>query len=234
MLIYSVARRSREVDRGKRLWTRVLLAMLAAVLVSPPARACYSGLVIIPTTDVTGDWMWAVDIQWQGTSRLFKTDAFVLNTEVGMGERFEMGLDFDLSDGAEDRTLFNAKYVFLKSAKGRFSAALGVQNTTNDFRSSPYLVTTTDWGPLRTHLGLQRTPGEDRTDPILGVDRIVNGKWQFMADYTRGDGNFASVGVGYTFQSWQIVAGAQWPNGDGKPVVVVHVIFWGPLSRKGG
>jgi hypothetical protein len=210
------------------------LAVMAAVLVSPPARACFSGLVIIPTTDVTGDWMWAVDIQWQGTSRLFKTDALVVNTEVGIGERFEMGLDFDLSDGVEDRTLFNAKYVFVKKGKGGFSAALGVQNTTKDFRSSPYLVATTDWGPLRTHLGLQHTPGEDRLDPFLGVDRIVSEKWQFMADYTRGKGNFTSVGVGYMSQAWQLVAGTQWPNAGGKPVVVVHVIFIGPWSRKGG
>lgn len=219
---------------GRGIWKRTVQAATAALLLSPGAWACYSGLVIIPTTDVTGDWTWAVDLQWQAYSRVFKTDAFVFNTEIGLGERFEMGLDFDLSDGVEDRALLNAKYVFFKEPRGRFSAALGIQNTTKDFRSSPYLVTTADWGPFRSHLGLQRTPGEDRTDPFVGVDKVVNERWQLMADYTRGDGNFTSAGVGYMSQSWQWVAGVQWPNGGGKPIVVIHVIFLGPLGRKGG
>lgn len=218
----------------RRGWKAATGALALFLFLSPSPRACYSGLVIVPTTDVAGDWMWAVDIQWQGYSRLFKTDAFVLNTEIGVGDRFEIGLDFDLSEGVEDRALVNAKYVFLKTKDGRFSAALGVQSTTVDFRSSPYLVTTHDWGPLRTHLGLQRTPGADRTDVLAGIDRTFSDRWQLMADYTAGPGNFTSAGVGYMRDGWQVVAGAQWPNDGGKPVLVIHVIFTGPIGRKGG
>lgn len=217
-----------------RFWRRTLLGTAAALLASPAALACYSGLILIPTTDVTGDFIWAVDLQWQGYSSLFKTDGFVFNTEIGVGERFEIGLDFDLGQEASDRALVNAKYVFFKAKDGRLSAAFGVQSTTVDFRSSPYLVATRDWGVLRTHLGLQRTPGADRTDALAGVDRTFHGRWLLMADYTRGAGNFTSAGVGYLGERWQFVGGVQWPNGGGRPLIVVHVVFFGPLGRMGG
>lgn len=211
-----------------------ILALLLGFLGLPAFRACYSGLVLIPTTDVTGHWMWAVDLQWQGTSHLFETGAFVVNTEVGIGDRFEAGLDFDLSEGASETVYFNAKYVLLKGTDGRFSAAVGIQNTTKDARSSPYAVATLDLGPFRSHVGMQRTPGADRTDPFFGIDRTFGDRWQLMADYTAGLGNFASAGVGYMRGNWQVVVGSQWPNGGGRPVVVVHVIFMGSLGRRRG
>jgi hypothetical protein len=207
-------------------------AFVAVVACSTPALACYSGLTVIPTTDVVCPNAWVIDIQWLGYARALRTDQLVLNTEVGLSDRFEMGVDWDATSGpVEHRAAFNAKYVFLERGKLGVSAALGVQNVNQPFKLYPYLVVTRDWGALRVHCGLQHEEG-NRRHGFFGVDRTLGGRWQLMADHTTGEMNFTSAGVGWSGRSWQVVLGAQWPNAGGAPMAIVHVIFTGSFKGR--
>jgi len=217
--------------RTKGRWRNMAHLLWAAVflltLPGPGTQACYSGLIIVPTADVAGPLVWVLDIQWQGYPRAFKTDQLIVNTEWGIGERFEMGLDVDATRGAvEHRALFNAKYVFFKNRSKGLAMALGVQNVNQAFQSYPYVVATKDWGILRTHAGIQHEEG-NRHHWFLGVDRTIGEHWQLMADHTAGSGNFSTMGVGWSGGSWQVIVGGQWPNAGGQTIVVVHVVLTG-------
>ncbi len=216
----------------------VLLCLAVIVAAFGPARAslaCYSGLVLIPTADVTGSYIWALDLQWQGYSRALKTDQLVMNTEFGWGDRFEAGVDVDATSGfVENRALFNAKFVVLNSDAKRFAMAAGVQNVGQRFTPVFYVVATKDWGVLRTHAGVQREEDGHRNELFIGLDRSIGERWQIMADYTAGDQNAASAGVLWMAKGWQVLAGVQWPNSGGAPVAVVHVVFTGAFRRSKG
>lgn len=207
---------------------RALLA--AALLLSMPAAACYSGLLIIPTADVTCPWTFSLDLQYEGSRSAFYTDALVLNTEFGLGEHIEVGVDFDLHPEAEHRVLLNGKWVFLRSEKHRFGAAVGFANMDPRFETYPYLVLTKDFGPLRVHLGVQHEDHR-KNHAFVGVDRSFEGGWQIMADHTRGDHNWTSVGAGRCCQGWGLYLGAQWPNGGGAGRAVAHLTWTTPLKR---
>jgi hypothetical protein len=205
----------------------------AALMARLPAWACYSGLVIIPTTDVAGAYTWTIDVQWQGLSHALKTDQLILNTEIGIGDRFEAGIDVDASSNEVDRrALFNAKCVLLKNDRLRFAVAGGVQNVTSTFTPHPYLVASKEWRALRVHFGVQREAEGKGNHAFFGVDRCFGEHWQVMADHTAGPENYSSAGIGWSAGPWQIVLGGQWPNEGGKPIVVLHVVLKGTLNKK--
>ena len=209
------------------------VAAILWALAGAPAWACYSGLVLIPTTDVAGSYAWALDVQWQGYSRLLRTDQLLINTEFGLGERFEAGVDVDATSGeVERRVLLNAKYVFFKSGRFGISAAAGVQNMDSHFTPHPYLVCTKEWGAVRMHLGVQRESEGKGHHGFFGMDRCFGERWQVMADHTAGPENYSSAGVSWMAGRWQVLVGGQWPNEGGKPIVVLHVVVTGNLKRK--
>ncbi len=209
--------------------------ILAAFGSARPSWACYSGLVLIPTADVTGPYVWALDLQWQGYSRALHTDQLIINTEFGFGERLELGVDVDATSGpVENRALFNAKYILVKRDAKGFAMAAGVQNLGERFTPVFYVVATKDWGALRTHAGIQHEHDGRRNAWFAGLDKTLGERWQIMADYTSGDQNSASAGVSWMGGGWQVLLGAQWPNAGGPPVAVVHVIFTGAFRRGKG
>ena len=218
---------------GTKVKKVIRLAVLLLTSLAPlRVPACYSGLIIIPTTDVTGAYGWALDLQWQGYSRALRTDQLVMNSEIGIGDRFEMGIDADATDGeVEHRVLLNAKVVLFRSEKHGFAAAAGIQNVNTKFTSIPYVTTSKAFGALRIHAGLQHEDSS-RTNWFLGLDHTLNERWQFMADYTRGKENFLSAGAAWLGRRWQVVVGAQWPNEGGRPIAVIHLVLVGTFAGR--
>lgn len=220
-----------EREMCDKVAMRLLFVVLASVA-SCSVPACYSGLIIIPTADVTGSYNWALDLQWQGYSRALRTDQLVVNTEIGIGDRFEMGIDVDATDGEVDhRVLFNAKYVFFKSERYGLATAAGIQNVNAKFTSTPYVAATEEFGATRIHAGVQHEDSS-RNNWFVGLDHWINEQWQVMADYTRGKENYLSAGAAWTGKKLQVVAGAQWPNGGGQPVAVLHVVLIGAVRAR--
>lgn len=207
-----------------RLWCAAC-ACLCCMLVTP-AFGCYSGLAIIPTAETVGAGQYGLELQMDGTNPGSDETVRILNTQVGIGERWEAGVDFDLSQEADSRALLNAKYIFAQDGRRGNSFAVGTYNVANRFKHSPYIVATHDHSSFRLHLGAMRIEGNNRW--FTGVDFGMGERWTLMADYTSGDENYSSLGFNYQFNpGLGIMGGAMLPNGDGNTLFTIHFCFGG-------
>jgi hypothetical protein len=206
----------------------VVLALLAAG--GGIAQACYSGLVLIPTAETVGADQFSLDLQVDGSFPRQATDTYIINTEFGFGPRFEAGVDFDLSEEAESRTFFNAKYLLTEDREKAPALALGITNVAEGVQAVPYLVMSHDFQSLRGHLGVGRF--EDKNRWFAGMDRGIAENLTFMADYTSGAENASSVGLNYEFNDcWSVCLGAMFPNEGGESGFSFH-LAWATPYRK--
>ncbi len=195
-------------------------------------RACYSGLCLIPTTDTVARKYFSFEFQVDGTVRRLTADTYILNTQFGLTDWLEAGLDFDLSDDAEHRAYFNVKWVALRGRNGNWAVAAGVQSIDSRFlKQGPYLVATREFGPVRGHLGVMRIDGANRM--IAGVDGAVTERLTLMADYTAGRDNFSSAGVDWRISDrLEVLAGVLFPNSGAEGTrYTVHLIVCGRMRR---
>ena len=191
--------------------------------------ACASGLTLIPSADVVPARNWSVEFQVDGTLRGGSLDTYILNTEFGLWNRFEAGVDFDLSEGAEDRVLLNAKVVLAAAKDGKWALAAGFGESGEvRFKADPYLVFVRDLGAVRLHGGALRTGGAVRG--FCGLDGPIGERFWWMVDHTVGRENESSAG-GY----WQmhpqvgLLAAAIFPNAGGPARFTVHLVLSGPF-----
>lgn len=211
---------------------RCLLMLVFTLLFAAavPSFACYSGLTLIPTTDTVGANQYSIEFQTDGNIPTPKADTYILNTEVGITDRIEAGVDFDLSQDADPRVFFNGKYVFAKRADGTQAMAIGVCNVGEHLQASPYLVGTQDFGFARGHVGAIGVEGNTRW--FVGADRAMTDQLTVMADYTSGDENYSSLGASYQMtERFGILAGAQFPNAGGETLFTIHLCLTGPLAK---
>lgn len=207
-----------------------LCAFILVLAANVPSFACYSGLMLIPTTDTVGAKQYGIEFQVDGSIPRPKTDTYILNTEVGIKDRIEAGVDFDLSKDADPRLLFNGKYVFAKRADGAQAMAVGVCAVGAQVKASPYLVGTRDFGFARGHAGVIGVEGQ--TCWFVGADHAMTEQLTLMADYTSGDENYSSLGASYQVSDhFGILAGAQFPNAGGDTLFTVHLCLTGLFTK---
>jgi hypothetical protein len=194
-------------------------------LAAGPAWSSCSGLSVIPTADVVGAGRYALELQAGGLLPARQADVYVLNTEFGFGDRFEAGVDFDLSAHADPRVFFNAKYV-LAAAGASCALAVGVNDIAEAGKPAPYLVGTADLQAARLHLGALRQEGYSRW--FAGADRALTERVTFAADYTSGREQYASVGLEYRMgERASVFAALLFPNGGGDTEFSLHLCFTG-------
>jgi hypothetical protein len=187
--------------------------------------ACYSGLLVIPTTDITCNGDFVIDLQWEGWANELREKQSVFNTEFGIGDRFEFGFDFNLTEtDNEHSVMFNAKYLLFETKDSSFKIAAGLYNTNSNFDNIPYIIASKDFKFFRTHFGFQREYG-GTINYILGIDKITESGFQICVDKIRGEENYLSFGIGYFKNCFSTMVGYQWPNCGGKPELVFHIIF---------
>lgn len=209
------------------------LMCVLLLLVMAPVWACYSGLALIPTADVVCDGEYSVDLQVDGVLDGPAVDTYILNTEVGFGDRFEAGLDYDFSADADPRLLVNAKYVLATNSEGTRALATGVYSLATKGKMTPYVVGTGDLGVARLHLGALRS--EEKTRWFVGADRDLSAKINLCADYISGDENDASVALNYQFTpSVGLFGGIIVPNSDGDTLFTLHLVFGGQYRHPKG
>lgn len=213
----------------------ILWLAIGILFLIPESRAfaCYTGLTIIPTAEVLDRGEYGIEQQFDGVFPVTGADTTILNTEFGILPRFEAGVDFDLSEGAECNVLLNAKYLICESGKHRPALAVGICNAGHNVRSSPYLVTTADFTGLRGHLGIVRI--ERCNCWFIGSDRAVNDRLTIMADYVSGSENSSSAGFSYQFNDrFGVLVGAMFPNARGQRTgFTLHLVLNGPFSVSG-
>ena len=213
---------------NERITMKTILCLLAILLGAvTPGYACYSGLTVIPTVDTVGDKKYGIEFQIDGAFSGSEVDTNVINTQYGFTDRFEAGIDFDLSTDADPRILLNAKYVLAQSANQKQALAIGVCNAAGRFKSNPYAVGMQDLGIARLHAGIIRI--DSRTRWFAGTDHSINDKVTLMADYTNGDENYSSVGVNYqAAENFGVMLGTQFPNQGSDERFTCHLVFSGP------
>ncbi len=206
-----------------------VLVVLGLALAGQAAQACYSGLVIIPTADLVPEGEYALEAQLDGAFSGDVDEVRIFNTQFGVTPRLELGLDFDLSEGADTCLLLNAKYLVVEGAEHRPAVALGLCNVGSGRKATPYLVATHDFGLVRGHAGAISLEGTGRW--FVGLDHAVNGRLTLMADYTNGSENAASVGCNYQFTDrFGALAGVLLPNAsDGDTGFSLHFVLTGPI-----
>jgi len=203
---------------------RCILAVVLLIVVGPCAWACYSGLTLIPTVDTVGAGMLSIEGQVDSSTSPIHAETYILNTEFGIGERLEVGLDFDLSDGAESRVLLNGKYVLFPYRDRALSVAAGACNVANDVRTTPYLTCCVGAPSLKVHFGAMRTESHNRW--FAGIHKPLSRRVCIMADHISGDENFSAVGLECDLgRGLGLLVGRQFPNGSGDPTLTLHLIL---------
>jgi hypothetical protein len=211
----------------------ILAAVLILVVLAMPAFGCYSGLLVIPTTDVVAEDEYSVELQYDFQTPIDSdTSVTFLNAELGVAKNLELGLDVDLSNSADKVVLANGKYSFSLGNNGKTQAAVGTSTLNSRFKSIPYIVAGTELGFGRVFLGGTRSDG--RSNWFVGTDHALNAKTTLMADYTSGRENFWSVAGNYQFtDNFGVLAGVEVPNdGSGDLIYSVHVILCGKARTR--
>ena len=195
-----------------------VLLMLSAL----PAFATYTGLLIIPIAETVGADQYTVDLVYNGVVGGTNIITNFIDTEIGMGNRFEAGVDFGLDKDTEPAIIGNAKYL-LYSKYNQQALAVGVYGWGQNSSSFPYIVGLKNLGVFRLHLGAARSSGENQW--FTGADRTFN-KWTLMADYTSGSGNFSSAGFKYQFNDrFGIMAGTVFTNNSPNSNFTLQLVY---------
>ncbi|MGB9588371.1 MAG: hypothetical protein ACPL7O_09340 [Armatimonadota bacterium] len=204
------------------------LGLLFLFSISAPCMAAYSGLVLIPTADVLGQGEYCIEPQVDDTLEGDESATRMLNLQLGLTPRFEMGIDLDVSDEADTRSYLNAKYLAVAGGENKPAIAVGICNMGNNSCSSPYIVGTHEFTSARAHLGVMRIDHKNRL--FIGADRPISDKLTLMADYTAGDENYSSVGFDYAVtEKFSIFGGILIPNdSDSDTGFSLHLVFSGP------
>lgn len=190
-----------------------LLLFTWLVFASIPAYAAYSGLTIIPTADLLPAGHVCVDYQLHLPTALGRgVDAAYLNTQTGVGNRAEVGLDFDLGEGGGTTALLNGKLA-LRSMDTGTGLAAGFCNAGEDVRPTSYLAATRCLSHrLRAHVGVQRTDAGGNQG-FGGVDCDLTGRLWMYGEYLAGDENASALTLYYQLtEHWGVSLSLARPN----------------------
>lgn len=206
-----------------------LAPMVLLLFAALPAQACFTGLTLIPTADTVGHGQYAIEFQLDGPIATPSVDTHILNTQFGIGDRCEVGLDFDLTEDSSAHFLLNAKYL-LTGAGNKARTAVGVFDVCDHNKPSPYLVHSRDFATIRGHLGILRV--DNTTRWFSGIDYAVTEKLTLMADFISGGDSFSAFGVSCQFNERRgLLVGIEFPNDGSDALFTAHLVFSGPLRK---
>lgn len=171
-----------------------ILCVIVVLMLALPAFACYTGMNVIPTVDMVGQGALRLDLLIEGDVKGIKSDTWILNSQYGLSENFEFGIDHDFSDGASPRNLLNAKYLIPASAALKLPIALGVCSVADHSKADLYAVTAYQSRIARLHFGVGRLSSKDEW--FVGADKEV-GTQTLMLEYVHGRDNSLSLGTAF-------------------------------------
>ncbi|MCE5313962.1 MAG: hypothetical protein ABFD49_12080 [Armatimonadota bacterium] len=114
----------------------------------------------------------------------------LLETEYGIGGRFEFGADLTLSGDRE--TLLNFKYRIFDESGHTPAVAVGIQNAGTNLSSQPYVATCKTFPAARLHFGIIDTYGTARA--MFGAEKFYGKLFVLQTDYISGSGNWFTLG----------------------------------------
>ncbi len=176
-----------------------LMFSIIGVLWVLPLYSSATGLIVIPIADCVGDKN--LKIEYTLDLAALNVDdipqAFV-NSEYGIGKRFELGVDIGLTSRTAKKLYGNFKYIPI-GQPGVAAFAVGIQTIQAEDDSAGYIVYSRQLKLLRTHLGMQEL--NRKITPFLGVDHLLSGDLDINIDWTGGKQNYWSIGFVYNLDS---------------------------------
>lgn len=195
--------------------------------------ATYTGLIIIPTAETVAPDEYDIELESGGRLPERSINATIFNSEIGIGSRFETGVDYILKGDTPSRALFNAKYKAATWGCGRGAAAIGVHTVGHNLDSRQYVVASQGLECVNAHLGLIGKNGHEHW--FVGLDKPIGKHWMLMADFTSGEESFSSVGAEYHLNDrLTLQAGMLFPNGDEDALFLFNIILTGPYKSEKG
>ena len=203
---------------------------LGAFLAAGPAFPAATGLLLIPTADTIGAKEYQLQLEIDGSTSPAATQYWFLDTEAGLGEKWELGVDINLAMSPRPRVLADFKYAFASVDPGRVGGAVGIDTWDERLLSGPYVLGTADLGPIRFTTGGTYLYGAGRL--MAGIDTGFRHRLTWMADYVSGAGFFSSVGVNYSAgRDVQVQAGLVFPNNGGGALFTVQLAWGGKFAE---
>lgn len=201
--------------------------MLSLLAVALPAYPSETGLILIPTAETAGAGQYVVDFTIDASCPGRRVDAYVLNTQFGVGDRFEAGVDLLFAPDARPDTRVNWKYLFAVDGRGGWAAAGGISSITAQARPSPYAVVSKWFETTGLHLGVIRPERSGRW--MVGADHYLTDRLRLLADHITGEANSWAVGLEYSLNERAVLcASLTFPNTEGDTVFSMTVEVSGP------
>jgi len=205
----------------------ILLCVILMLLVAVPVFACYSGLNLIPTVDMLDKGSLSLDLQIEGKVDGLQSDTWILNSQYGLSDRLELGVDHDFSDGASPRNLLNAKFLLPAAATLKMPIALGICNVANESKPDLYVVTAYEASIARLHFGVGKFSSENQW--FVGLDKDVLG-CTLMLEYMQGQANFSAIGFSRDIsKNLAASVGFEHPNDDSDNRYTMHITWTFPF-----
>jgi hypothetical protein len=204
---------------------------VAWALVATGSRAAPSGLALMPTCDLVPPGEVVIEAQADGTFRDGSPDARFLNTELGITTRLELGVDYDASDGSNERWLGNGKWVFWEASAAHRCAAFGLRNWGDENEPEGYLVGCQEWGALRGHAGATCSEA-NHVDALVGADYEWSPGWWGYAEWTSGPENSGSAGINAPLPGpFDLIMALLVPNASDDEVgYSIHLVCSAPVT----
>ena len=211
-------------------FARLLMGILFLLTLSNTGMCCGSGLLVIPTADTVGDGQYSGEFQTDGVVSGAAIHTVLINNQVGIGDRVEVGVDFVPRGTDSTKVLGNFKYVAATTKDNNFAVAFGLQDIARHKKPSFFGVTSTQTPLGRIHFGAMTVEAESCW--IVGFEREF-GKAKFMCDCTSAGVNPASIGLGYQFTpTFGIEGGVLLPGGGEKTEFSIHLVWNADLKSK--
>jgi hypothetical protein len=167
-----------------------LALIFSVAALAKSAGAAPNGYTQIPIAKVFGKGV--ADLSFS-MSRLGRS-AVDYETQYGLTNEFEIGLDYQAQPTDDRAVLANAKYLLLHRPGRLPDVAVGVVDIASNQRAQPYLVATTQPGAIGFSLGVTR-PNPGGYVGMGGFAYNINADTQLVADYISGSDNYSTYGI---------------------------------------
>jgi hypothetical protein len=219
-----------EVRARRFQWGTVLVLLLGGA-----AGGRADDLISVPGADRGDPGSLSLSAEYDGARGVRAPTALgILSTGYDISTRLTLGADLLLSRGARRTTVLSPNgSLLLFRTGGGLRARAGFQNVgVRSFGEQPYASVVQSVSRLDLVAGWTRDSGRNRL--MLGLDGKLAPRWALLADWVTGGGNFAAVGMRYSFSEQRaLTLGFLRANAreDGDGIYVLYGVSWKVSGR---
>ena len=169
------------------------VTLFGCLMLAAAAWAFPTSLNYIPSADHMERGTVRVELELDGTSTPFSGDPELqVYTQVGITDRFEVGLDW-VGVNTDEDVQFNAKWQVMPESDRYPAVSIGLMDVTDRGPlANWYVVASKAAGEeFRLHAGLF---DDDQTRGMVGAEYYLDDRSEVIADWTTGPWAYATLG----------------------------------------